>query len=96
VVLQEGSRVWRERNRILSINRRCSVLGGGLLVKHYLNGRLAMDADEPKTDQHAGVTPEDQPDRAARAEQENLSRIERLKKKLKKLQGKNPDIYPMW
>ncbi|MDF1717408.1 MAG: hypothetical protein P1U75_12160 [Antarcticimicrobium sp.] len=24
------------------------------------------------------------------------SRMERLKKKVRKLQGKNPDIYPMW
>ncbi|WP_186766337.1 hypothetical protein [Falsiphaeobacter marinintestinus] len=24
------------------------------------------------------------------------SRMERLKRKLKKLQGKDPDIYPMW
>ncbi len=24
------------------------------------------------------------------------SRMERLKKKIQKLQGKNPDIYPMW
>lgn len=25
-----------------------------------------------------------------------LSRVERLKQKVRKLQGKNPDIYPMW
>lgn len=25
-----------------------------------------------------------------------VSRIDRLKRKLKKLQGKDPDIYPMW
>jgi hypothetical protein len=30
------------------------------------------------------------------AEQRKLSRLERLKKKIKGLQGKDPDIYPMW
>ena len=30
------------------------------------------------------------------AEPKQLSRLERLKNKIKKLQGKDPDIYPMW
>lgn len=32
----------------------------------------------------------------APASQKQLSRVERLKKKVEKLRGKNPDIYPMW
>ena len=31
-----------------------------------------------------------------KAETRKLSRLERLKKKIKKIQGKDPDIYPMW
>lgn len=30
------------------------------------------------------------------ADEKKASRLERLKKKIKKLQGKDPDIYPMW
>lgn len=30
------------------------------------------------------------------ASSRKLSRVERLKRKVRKMQGKNPDIYPMW
>jgi hypothetical protein len=39
-------------------------------------------------------TKPDEPLQAGSAKK--LSRLERLKKKIKKAQGKDPDIYPMW
>lgn len=47
--------------------------------------------DVPQDGQHGPM----QPDAKAPAPKE-LSRLERLKLKIKKLQGKNPDIYPMF
>ena len=46
-----------------------------------------------------GVEPEPQKvgnDDSVKAEDKKTSRLDRLKKKIKKLQGKDPDIYPMW
>lgn len=55
-----------------------------------------MGANESKTEQRPDAVPETPFDGAAGGEDANLSRLERLKRKLRKLQGKNPDIYPMW
>lgn len=48
--------------------------------------------DEKNTDIQAGTedaTTSAKPDR-------KLSRIDRIRRKIKSMQGKNPDIYPMW
>lgn len=42
--------------------------------------------DAPSSSQNGAQPPE----------QHAPSRLERLKKKIKKLQGNNPDIYPLW
>ena len=36
------------------------------------------------------------PQQGKSANARKTSRMDRLKKKIRKLQGKNPDIYPMW
>lgn len=53
-----------------------------------------IEQDEPRApkDEDATETPADQPQGAER----KLSRAERLKAKIRRLQGKDPDIYPMW
>ncbi len=49
--------------------------------------------DEEKQDAASvSASPEASP---SKPEAKALSRIERLKQKVRKMQGKNPDIYPM-
>jgi len=57
---------------------------------------------EGKTHAGSGTTPQtpqgdDQPvHEVAETQSRKASRLERLKSKVKRMQGKNPDIYPMW
>ena len=52
-------------------------------------------ADMPDADASAGSTTARGKPAVPAAEERKLSRMERLKKKVRGLQGKNPDIYPM-
>jgi len=55
---------------------------------------MGLDDSEFEADE---ITSHDgQADGHDSAEQRKLSRLERLRKKIKELQGKDPDIYPMW
>ena len=55
---------------------------------------MGLDHSEFEADE---ITSQDGPaDGRDSAEQRKLSRLARLKKKIKALQGKDPDIYPMW
>ncbi|MEO0636503.1 MAG: hypothetical protein AAFY73_07635 [Pseudomonadota bacterium] len=47
----------------------------------------ASDTDLQETEQ--------QPE-ASSGSDKKLSRIDRIRRKIKSVQGKNPDIYPMW
>jgi hypothetical protein len=55
-----------------------------------------MEDDKERSQQ---AIPDDEtnlkPDEKAPTDKK-LSRIERIRKKIKAAQGKNPDIYPMW
>jgi hypothetical protein len=60
-----------------------------------------LERREMSSEERASEAPEASPQENARdgndaAEQRSLSRLERLKKKIRRLQGKDPDIYPMW
>lgn len=53
------------------------------------DSKAAVSTD-PDTDAEETAT------QVEREEAPKMSRLERLKAKIKKLQGKDPDIYPMW
>lgn len=55
-----------------------------------------MNRDEPETESPKVAVQDGRSVGGENAEQRKLSRLERLKKKLRQLQGKDPDIYPMW
>lgn len=55
-----------------------------------------MTPDERELEAAKPVKQEDSAANGDIQEPKQLSRLERLKKKIKKLQGKDPDIYPMW
>jgi len=58
-----------------------------------------MDSSDKDTSikKSAGAAEEARaPQERRSAPAKKASRMDRLKKKVRKLQGKNPDIYPMW
>jgi len=55
-----------------------------------------MNPDKQETETPDAVIQNGRGDDSEIAEQGKVSRLERVKKKLRQLQGKNPDIYPMW
>lgn len=54
------------------------------------------DTSDKKSAQAGEEAAARQPQDGKSAAAKKTSRMDRLKKKVRKLQGKNPDIYPMW
>ncbi len=55
-----------------------------------------MSSDDLDWDETETVNKDVQSDAAVEPEGRKLSRLERIKEKIRKMQGKDPDIYPMW
>jgi hypothetical protein len=55
-----------------------------------------MGADKPEIEASESAIQDDRDKDGEGAEARKISRFERLKKKLKRLQGRDPDIYPLW
>ena len=57
---------------------------------------VPMSSDDLDWDETETVNKDVQSDAAVEPEGRKLSRLERIKEKIRKMQGKDPDIYPMW
>lgn len=55
-----------------------------------------MRQEQPEQDRPEAATEEQSDTNPRPSQPKALSRLDRLKLKIKKLQGKNPDIYPMF
>jgi hypothetical protein len=55
-----------------------------------------MNSPVPPSADKSDVDAKSDGDNNAELNKKPLSRMESLKLKIKKLQGKDPDIYPMW
>jgi hypothetical protein len=55
-----------------------------------------MKSDQPQGNDRDFAEQDEGSEAATTTDPKKLSRLERLKQKIMKLQGKDPDIYPMW
>ncbi len=55
-----------------------------------------MKSDQPDGNDRDFAKQDAVGETAPASDPKKLSRLERLKQKIMKLQGKDPDIYPMW